>query len=353
MFLAKRSWQSTLRIGVGLAWGLAACSLQVPSEDEIFGAAGGKSEARAGAAGGGTLASSGDGGADPLGEGGDSANPAPGGSSGSGSAEASSGSGASSGSKGSAGSSAAAGSSGASGSNGTAGSNGSAGSTGFDPATGLVSLFAFDEPNGAVAANAKDSTKNAKCVGTCTRPTGQLGQAFGLRNDVSPSDWIELPMGLLASRSAITLSAWLRDRSSSRSGAPLFHFGVGSKESFFFVPDDQNARSSSTGAHLGGVHGSESFVDLWSTRVDFTDKVWHHVAVSWNADSIELYLDGKSAGSAARPGVLPSQLGTTSPNYLGRLPDETSLALYGEIDDLRVYDRVLSATQVAALYKLR
>jgi hypothetical protein len=204
-----------------------------------------------------------------------------------------------------------------------------------------------------VAANAKDSTKNAKCVGTCTRPVGQVGQAFGLRNDVSPTDWIELPSGIFADHSAITLSVWLRDRSTSRSGAPLFHFSAGSKEAVFFTPDDRNSKTSSNGGHLGGVHGGESFLDLWSSKADFTDKTWHQVVVSWNADSVELYLDGRSAGSAPKPGVLPSGLGTTSPNYLGRSTDDSALALYGEIDDLRVYDRVLSATQVAALYKVR
>ncbi|MEI9952809.1 MAG: hypothetical protein WDO74_28500 [Pseudomonadota bacterium] len=50
---------------------------------------------------------------------------------------------------------------------------------------------------------------------------------------------------------------------------------------------------------------------------------------------------------------LPSQLGATSPNYLGRAPDDSCLALYGEVDDLRIYDRALSAPLVALLYKVR
>ncbi|HET7540129.1 MAG TPA: LamG-like jellyroll fold domain-containing protein, partial [Polyangiaceae bacterium] len=303
MFLAQPD-RHAARICSALALALAACSLQMPSESELFGSAGSKSAAHVGASGG----SGGDSaGAEALADAGDSATPNATNSAGAAGAKTSSGtggSGATSGSKAAGGSS---------------GSSGTSGSTAFDPAAGLVSYFMFDEPSGALAANSKDSSKNAKCVGTCTRPTGQLGQAFGLRNDVSPSDWIELPEGIFAGRSAVTLSAWMRDRSASRSGAPLFHFSVGSKETFFFTPDDRNSRTSSSGAHLGGVHGGESFVDLWSTKVDFTDRNWHHVAVAWSADGIELYRDGRSAGSAAKPGVLPSQLGTTSPDYLGRL----------------------------------
>ncbi len=351
MLLVQSRRQLTARASLGLALGLAACSLQMPDENEVFGSAGSKSEAPASAgSGAGTRGESGGedaGGTDSLADGGDSATPDVNGSSGAGGAGASSGaggSGASSGSKGSAG---------ASGASGAVGTSGASGASGFDPALGLIAYFTFDDPSGAVATNTKDPSKNAKCVGTCTRPTGQLGQAFGLRNDVSPTDWIELPGGILAGHSAITLSVWMRDRSSARVGAPLFHFSAGSKEAFSFTPDDRNAKNSSTGAHLGGVHSSESFVDLWSTKADFLDKNWHHVAISWNADSIELYLDSRAAGSEASPGVLPSQLGTASPNYLGRLPDDSNLALYGEVDDLRVYDRVLSATQIASLYKLR
>jgi hypothetical protein len=34
------------------------------------------------------------------------------------------------------------------------------------------------------------------------------------------------------------------------------------------------------------------------------------------------------------------------------LRDDTGSALFGEVDDLRVYDRALSAAQVAQLYKV-
>jgi hypothetical protein len=204
-----------------------------------------------------------------------------------------------------------------------------------------------------VAANAKDSTRNAKCVGTCTRPAGQLGLAFGIRNSVSPSDWIELPAGIFAGHSAITLSVWLRDLSTSRNEAPLFHFSPGAKEAIYFTPDDRNAQTSDAGAHLAGLHAGASFVELWSERANLTDKAWHQVAFSWNSANIKLYIDGERVGSEQNPSVLPSQLGTSSPNYLGRSPDDSRLALFGEIDDLRVYDRVLSATQIALLYKLR
>ena len=305
----------------------------MPSESEVFGSAGAKPETNGGAPGAAGML--GDGGSDE-----------------SGGAESQAGA---SGvvSNGSSGSGGKSGSGGSSGSSAAAGKGGSGGSGGFDPEAGLVAHFTFDEPSGAVVVNAKDSTKNAKCVGTCTRPAGQLGLAFGLRNTVSPTDWIQLPSGVFSGHSAVTLSIWLRDLSTARNEAPLFHFSLGTKEAISLTPDDRDTRTSATGAHLAGVHAGASFVDLWSAAPLLTDKAWHQVVFCWSAASVELYIDSKLVGSDPSPSVLPSQLGATSPNYLGRAPDDTSLALFGEIDDLRIYNRVLPAAQVALLYKVR
>jgi len=217
----------------------------------------------------------------------------------------------------------------------------------------LVAYFTFDEASGATAANAKDANKSAKCVGTCTRPTGQLGNAFGVRNTVSPTDWVELPAGIFNGHSAITLSVWLRDLSTARNEAPLFHFSTSANEAFYFLPDDKNTESSDAGAHLGGLHNGSSFVDLWSATPTLTDKSWHQVVVTWSSASINLYIDGKSLGSMQAPAVLPSQLGASSTNYLGRSRDDSKLAMFGEFDDLRIYDRVLSAADVKSLNQFR
>ena len=67
---------------------------------------------------------------------------------------------------------------------------------------------------------------------------------------------------------------------------------------------------------------------------------------------IDLYIDGSLAGSKTSPGVLPSELGVTTPDWLGRTLNDAFLALYAEIDDLRIYNKVLGATEIAQLYGL-
>jgi hypothetical protein len=235
----------------------------------------------------------------------------------------------------------------------TTGAHTTAGS--FDAEAGLVAHFAFDESTGTVAANLKDASKNGTYVGSCTHPTGQLGNAAGLRNANSSSsgtsDWIELPAGLLSSLAATTVSLWVRDLSTARTGGRLFDFCLGANEEIYFAPDDND--KSLSGAHLAGTHAGVSFVDVWSKTVALTDKNWHHIALTWSAASIDLYIDGTLAGSKANPEALPSDLGVTSPDWLGRTLDDKYYALYAEIDDLRVYDKALSASEIGQVFQLR
>jgi hypothetical protein len=91
-------------------------------------------------------------------------------------------------------------------------------------------------------------------------------------------------------------------------------------------------------------------VDLWTASPDLTDKEWHHVAMTWSRESLELYLDGSLRASLDAPGVAPSDLGRTEPDYLGRTLDDEEVALYAEIDDLRVYARALTSGEIAELF---
>lgn len=234
--------------------------------------------------------------------------------------------------------------------------NGSGGNGGFDADSGLVAHFSFDESTGTVATNLKDNNKNGSYVGSCTHPAGHLGGAVGLRNSnvttTGSSEWIELPAGLLSNLSATTVSLWVRDLSTSRSGGRLLDFSSGTAEEIYFAPDEVNATTSLAGGHLGGTHAGAKFVDLWTSSAVFTDKNWHHVAFAWSAASIELYIDGSLSGSKTSPGVLPSALGATTPDWLGRTLNDAFLALYAEIDDLRIYDRALTANEIAQIHSM-
>jgi len=222
-----------------------------------------------------------------------------------------------------------------------------AGTAGLD--AGLLAHFAFDEVTGSVATD-NVSGQNARYVGSCTHPAGPLGQAVGLRNMAAASvDWVELPQGLLVDLTSTTFAVWVRVLSTARSGSRLLDFSSTPGEQLYFVPDEINSETSLSGGHLVGTHGGRTFVELWSTK-SLTDKAWHHVGISWSRSNVTLYVDGESAAASDAVAAAPRDLGRTEHNWVGRALDDVLIGLYAEVDDLRIYDRALSAADMRALF---
>jgi glycosidase len=75
---------------------------------------------------------------------------------------------------------------------------------------------------------------------------------------------------------------------------------------------------------------------------------WHHLAATYNGTLISLYIDGQSTAHQSASGPLAI---TTDPLAIGTRPSGGPLfVFYGIIDDVRIYDTALSASQIAQLY---
>jgi hypothetical protein len=80
------------------------------------------------------------------------------------------------------------------------------------------------------------------------------------------------------------------------------------------------------------------------------DNNWHHVAVTYDqsaSGSLEIFIDGLSAGS--QPNTTDWAWPTSQQLELGRSHDPYWKALNGELDDFRIYNRVLTATEIASI----
>ena len=80
----------------------------------------------------------------------------------------------------------------------------------------------------------------------------------------------------------------------------------------------------------------------WSSAI--TDANWHHYAITWNAGTATLYIDGVSKGTQA------CTAGSGTPQYpltLGANNDEYYTAL--TLDDIGIWKRVLTTTEIRTL----
>lgn len=82
------------------------------------------------------------------------------------------------------------------------------------------------------------------------------------------------------------------------------------------------------------------------------DGGWHHIVVSYDAETNRMagYLDGALVSTAAFESDRQTQ--NDSPVYIGRAsPPREDRYFDGRLDDLRIYDRALTAAEVGGLFE--
>ena len=77
------------------------------------------------------------------------------------------------------------------------------------------------------------------------------------------------------------------------------------------------------------------------------DNKWHHLVATYDGTNLRFYVDGNLAGTSFNP-VVPWG-GSFFPYYLSYFPG-SNIMWQGSMDELRFYSRVLSASDVQALY---
>ncbi len=89
--------------------------------------------------------------------------------------------------------------------------------------------------------------------------------------------------------------------------------------------------------------------DLFGKR-NINDGQWHHVAATYNGSTIALYVDGTLDASRAATGHIAQD---SFPMYIGgdaQPPTGHTYLFNGKIDEVSLYNRALSAPEIAAIY---
>lgn len=197
---------------------------------------------------------------------------------------------------------------------------------------GLQAYYTADNtPNDALG------TYNGTLTNGATYGTGIISNGFSFDGvndyvDVSPS----LGTSLTAPTSSFSYSAWI--------------YKTKSGQAFIFQNGGSNYGCSmcvTSGGYLGLFYGGGSFV-RGSTSAGFINlNTWYHCVVTYDgAGNLSFYSNNNSAGTFSiswtdGPGTADAWIGSFlgASNYFG-----------GIIDEVGVWDRVLSASEVTELY---
>ena len=223
---------------------------------------------------------------------------------------------------------------------------GSAGESANSPqAVALPSLAAstaylkMDETVGATTADDSGNGWTGTLVNGPTRVAGRLDRALAFDG---ADDHVALPAGIAGTLNDCTFSAWVRPGALS-TWSRVFDFGTGGTNYVFLSVQGSNGRPVFS-IRTPGVAPQ----DIYSS-VALAANTWTHLAVTLSGNVGTLYVNGAAVGANGAMTLKPSSLGNTTLNYLGRSQFGTDPYFTGQLDEFRILDRALTASEIAAL----
>ncbi|HEY6272836.1 MAG TPA: Ig-like domain-containing protein [Terriglobales bacterium] len=216
-------------------------------------------------------------------------------------------------------------------------------------ASGLVGYWTFNDGSGTTAVDSSGNGNTATLVNGVSWVTGKIGDAVSA-NGVN--QYASIPTINLSGTSAVTWAAWVNRTYSTSGGHTLFEDSTNFNNSttgFGFFPDDP-----SCGGIATGVNGNVGYTLNCYNQP--SSGAWHHLAVVYDktkpgSSVISLYIDGVLQTPTRQPDT------STNTNAFGNNPlylfsrGGTQEYTAGEVDDLRLYNQALSASQIQQIYQ--
>jgi hypothetical protein len=199
------------------------------------------------------------------------------------------------------------------------------------PLAGIRAAYAFDDGSGTTALDSSENHQTATVVdGGWT--TGKFGGAVSLSGS---SSRVDLPALGTFYRSGLTYEAWVYKQSAKVDVAVVGSWTSGQSGAMIWV-DHIAGRYRLA---LGGTFGN--YLD--SGRAPVVGQ-WQHVAATYDGSVARFYVDGVQTASATFTG----NVGDSNTWRIGAYGTSAGGFFDGRIDNVRIYDRALSASEIAA-----
>src|SRR5262249_316266 len=202
--------------------------------------------------------------------------------------------------------------------------------------SGLVGYWKFDEGSGTTTADASGNGNNGTLVNGPLWTAGRVGNSLffdGIDDNVTVLDSNSLDLS-----SSFTLSAWVNPVSTFTDFRSIF------AKNYSYYLYASVAGYCGNGSPLGGFSGATNQIVCQPSPLPIN--TWTHLAVTYNGSALTLYPNGVAVATSAFSGALSPTTGTL----------QIGASQFGEyfkglIDEVRIYNTALSATEIQTIYQ--
>jgi hypothetical protein len=228
---------------------------------------------------------------------------------------------------------------------------------------GLVGYWSANEATGTTAYDLSGNANNITLIGGVTRASGKFGTG-SLHFDGSARYGSAGAGATLNTTTQLSVAFWTRmDHANSAIPTDSEYF-LAKASGNAQVPANFSYRVNIMGRgnknldyisfalSTGGVSlGTSSAASL--VMSSFALNTWYHLAATWNGVTMQIYRDGQEVSTVSRGFASTVNSLPAAPLYVGvSQPGVNGMYLDGDIDDLRLWSRGLTPTEVLTVYNI-
>ncbi len=214
---------------------------------------------------------------------------------------------------------------------------------------GLLGYWSFDEGTGNVAGDFSGNNYYGTTTGSVSWTAGKQRSAL---NFSSPSGvGINAPTTVLDAPTSMTVAAWFKTTSGGPCENMVSKIRDNTNDTGWIFGHDLTCATPGTIAFIIQLDGS-NYNGKYTSSGIYNDGIWHHAVATLSGGctgTITIYIDGVAVPATDHDAGTVSACSNTEQIRIGK----SGLAQHwnGSLDEVRIYNRALSAAEVLELYQ--
>ena len=210
---------------------------------------------------------------------------------------------------------------------------------------GLVGYWKFDETSGTTVYDSSGYKHHGTLVNSPVLTTGKIGNGLYYNTSGSPTQYVSLPVFSL-SGTALSISFWVKNSTSSYHQTFLGDANQSASAGFLLTYRESGSAILIYQYALGSTYSNASSPNFFAD----INNSWALVTIvaDYSGKNVYFYKNGSLFNRISM--ITPIFPSTVRAKYIGIYASGAHPLVNSYLDDFRIYNRVLSASEISAIY---